>query len=441
MPLVTIDKIEIHQIPNTKYAFEINSPTAGQSEDAYSIEFEGWVRSFNSYGKTITIRDVVSGGSSIHPLYHAGMTRRMLASIRDLFRHKSAVRPMYHQHFKISASVVGFCLDFKLVLQCLMDDGSVIKLATIDGSRQPITSPFKPSLQPLILNSLGRTGTTMLMRLFSAHPKIVVQKPHPYEVHTVSYWTQFFKVLSAPYPGPDQEIPNIQQHQSVVTPNINFVSKYMNDPQIKRWAGVKYVEDLAGFCQQSMEGYYLSVAAAQGKKSPVYFAEKFYPSFIPWILWDIYPEAKEIILVRDFRDMLASINAFNKKRNTVKFGRNRVENDEGFIKRLSVKGIRNLHQAWLARQDKAHLVRYEDVVLNPMETLRGILQYLELDDSDDEIRTMLSAINVGNDKEQKAHMTSKSVEESIGRWRKDLSPSLQVLCEREFGHILKSFGY
>lgn len=441
MTLVTINKIEVHQSSSAKFVFEINSPAAGRNEDVYAIEFEGWVRSFNAYCKSITIRDVVSGASSTHPLYHAGMTRRTLASIRDLLRNKSSMRPMYHQHFNILANVVGFCPDFKLVMQGAMDDGSVIKLATISGTRKPVRSSFKPLLQPIILNSLGRTGTTMLMRLFSAHPNIVVQKPYPYEVHVASYWAQFFKVLSAPYPGPERDVPNIQQHHPAIMPNVNFISKYMSDPQVKYWVGVRYVEDLAGFCQQSMEGYYKSVAAAQNQKVPMYFAEKFYPSFIPWIIRDLYPKAKEIVLVRDFRDMLASINAFNAKRNSVKFGRNKVQSDEDYVRRLSVKGIHNLHQAWMARRDKVHLVRYEDVILDPINTLRSILQYLGLEHSNSTIETMLSAASTVENEAEQAHRTSRSPEESIGRWKKDLSPSLQALCEREFGSILKSFGY
>jgi hypothetical protein len=42
---------------------------------------------------------------------------------------------------------------------------------------------------------------------------------------------------------------------------------------------------------------------------------------VPRIARDLYPRANEIFLVRDFRDLICLVLAFNEKRGTVEFGR------------------------------------------------------------------------------------------------------------------------
>jgi hypothetical protein len=39
------------------------------------------------------------------------------------------------------------------------------------------------------------------------------------------------------------------------------------------------------------------------------------------------------------------------------------------------------------------------------------------------------------------HKTSPDPESSIGRWRYELDPSLQAVCQEAFGDVLKEFGY
>jgi 2-polyprenyl-3-methyl-5-hydroxy-6-metoxy-1,4-benzoquinol methylase len=41
----------------------------------------------------------------------------------------------------------------------------------------------------------------------------------------------------------------------------------------------------------------------------------------------------------------------------------------------------------------------------------------------------------------KQHWTSSEPNKSIGRWRRDLSPSLQAVCQEAFSEVLKEFGY
>lgn len=434
MALINIDEITLYQSTNPDVWMQLSVPEPGHKEDVYSIEFTGWLRSKESNFKSLTVRDPISKSVFTYSLREPGESRGMK---RILSKEK--------QRFSFSVGVIGFSLEFDLILSGTLGDNSVVKLATIKGTRHPVRSSFMPSLQPLILNSLGRTGTTMLMRLLSAHQQIVAQMVYPYEVRASNYWMHFLKVLSAPYSGTQQDWQSFLQQQSSIVSNITNDQKYTTKHQVKNWVGVRYVENMAAFCQQSVEEYYLSVAESQEETNSMYFVEKYSPYHVPSIIWELYPKAREIILVRDFRDMLSSINAFNAKRGGLGFGRKRVLTDEEYVEQLGQRGIRNLHQAWIARREKVHLMRYEDIILKPMETVRSMLQYLSLEHSDDTITKMLSAVTAIDDKEERerteAHKTSKSPEDSIGRWKKDLSPSVQSLCKKEFGHILEDFGY
>ena len=95
------------------------------------------------------------------------------------------------------------------------------------------------------------------------------------------------------------------------------------------------------------------------------------------MLWDLYPDSKEVFLVREFRDVLASILAFNRKRGFDAFGREAVASDEEF---LSLRGtIDRLVGDWHARGHRSLLIRYEDIVLAPETEVARVFEYAGLD--------------------------------------------------------------
>jgi hypothetical protein len=169
----------------------------------------------------------------------------------------------------------------------------------------------------------------------------------------------------------------------------------------------------------------------------MYFSEKHRPGHVPALTWELYPNGKEIFLVRDFRDMLCSSFDFFTEEET---RRNRAADDKQYISWVG-GSIRHLYEDWQARRDKAYLVRYEDLILQPEETLTGILGYLELDASREAVNDLLTATATADSKAFEQHRTSASAEASIGRWKRDLSASLQDACHAAFGEELTAFGY
>ena len=92
------------------------------------------------------------------------------------------------------------------------------------------------------------------------------------------------------------------------------------------------------------------------------------------------------------------------------------------------------------RAGGAQLVRYEDLILHPAQTLRGVLEQAGLDSSQGRIDAMLSraAEPIPG---MALHSTSGGAEASIGRWRHDLEPRLQEVCDQAFAGALDEFGY
>jgi hypothetical protein len=211
-----------------------------------------------------------------------------------------------------------------------------------------------------------------------------------------------------------------------------------NSAGLRRFFGRDVVQRLAALVQRNIDDFYTVVAHDQEKPQPTFFIEKFHPDRLPRAGWDLYPTARELILVRDPRDMIASIYAFNAKRGTIGFGRDRFGTDEEYVAFLAAR-VQELVDAWSERRSASLLLRYEDLVLRPHETTEGILRYLELERSAELVETMVDRALTGP--EVAAHRTLADGASSIGRWRRDLPRPLRAVCERELARVAAALGY
>ncbi len=215
------------------------------------------------------------------------------------------------------------------------------------------------------------------------------------------------------------------------------------DGEIQTLLGREHVRRVAAFCQEGMDRFYEGVALLSGKPHATYFAEKFQTDPVTSALvQELYPEGREVFLVRDFRDVLCSIIAFSSSRNIGHaFGRDRTANDEEYVSVLKQSAARLLDD-WRRRGESSHLLRYEDLVLRPEKTLQQLLEYLEVEADDETASVTLDAAKSERSQQlQRRHQTSESAEASIGRWRTDLSPSLQSAADEAFREMLDELGY
>jgi hypothetical protein len=145
-------------------------------------------------------------------------------------------------------------------------------------------------------------------------------------------------------------------------------------------------------------------------------------------------------LVRDFRDVVSSMLAFNAKRNRLGFGRRAGQDDAAYIRQLREQQVAKLLSAWHRRSASAHLIRYEDLILEPAETLTPMLAFLGIDHDDQTVAAVLR--KASDDSDTLAfHRTTSNPAASIGRWRTDLPAELQQVCTEVMGDALAEFGY
>jgi hypothetical protein len=338
-------------------------------------------------------------------------------------------------------SVVGMNAEFELCVQAVLkDDPRPVPLARIQGRRRPVPHLFEPTIQPLMVTSLGRTGTTWFMRLLAEHPGIVAQRSHPYELRPVWHWMRFLGALTEPSPDAQSSGRLEPLDPQWRVDHLPFSkASLLLAPTMHEWFGRRFVEQAAEFFRRSAEDCYREIATLQRQDAPAFFAEKHLPDDVPGMVWELYPKAREIFLVRDFRDMLCSIAAFNQKRGNVAFGRNFVATEEQYIHYVS-EVVQRLRKAWDNRRDRACLVRYEDLIAQPKETLATVLNYLGLPADGAQIDEMIGRASVDTP-DFEWHRTAPSVIDSVGRWRRDLSPELQAICQEAFGPALAEFGY
>lgn len=412
------------------HSFVLERPAAGAGETTYTVEIVGWVLGRRQPAVAIEV------------VHDEVVVRRIALEVErpDVAAANPDVPHALLSGFRLPISALNFPQGFELSVRVVLEDDSSHEVAVLRGRRARLGSTFEPQLQPLMITTTGRTGSTALVQLLGAHPQVLAYRPFAYEPRVAGYWLKVLTALSEPvsyirqvfWPGP-RETWWLGRDAPVPPP--------LADQVVQDWMGGANVEAIAGFCQSRIEEFYEQVAGSLERERPVYFTERYPPrSLVPPLVSEIYPQARELVLVRDFRDVVSSMLAFNEKRGVNGFGRDRARSDEEFILEGMGRSVAALARCWEERSGSAHLVRYEDMVLRPEETAEAVLGYLGLDSGRTTIEAMLASLDARMG-ETEGHRTSAAPEASIGRWRQDLSPPLQELCARAFHPALEAFGY
>jgi hypothetical protein len=273
------------------------------------------------------------------------------------------------------------------------------------------------------------------MALLGQHPGIVTYRPFEFETRAGAYWAQVFLALSDPKCYQQQVISTEPIGQWWLGESLRCL-RDIPDPAVGTCLGASGVRALACFCQARLDAFYSAAKVAAGSSGAKYFAEKYLVG-VRRMVREWYPQSKEVILVRDPRDMFCSIEAFNAKRGYLAFARDRLTDPEEYI-RMRMREISRLVQLW--KTTPVHLLRYEDLVREPLATVRAVLEHLDLASGAELVKDI---VETGSRKADAVpfHRTSPSAAESVGRWRRDLPESLQRFFTSEYGDLLGQLGY
>jgi len=288
------------------------------------------------------------------------------------------------------------------------------------------------------------------MKMFAAHPEIVVMRRFPYESSAAKYWMHALKVLSDPADLVQSSHPDtFHSDWYWVGSNPYYDPPAFAHPERAAWLGREQIERLAGFFQETVDQWYTAVAGSQAQETPRYFAEKhLWPNYLPMLMRELYPRAREVFLVRDFRDVACSALLVDERRGFPGVGREPGTSEADYVRDVVRRMATDLQRSWEARGEGAHLVRYEDMARHPEETLTALLSYLGVDASADAVERILrvAAQDVPDlagatfDPNLVVHHRAGAPEDSIGRWQQR-DESFQGTLNEVLGDALSAFGY
>jgi hypothetical protein len=433
-PVVTIKEV-VHAAPGAAVPrVHLDSPKPGAGGSSYAIAFEGWVMGAQSPPVRLEI---------YRPHLLLGQVPIGTVPRPDLKRIYPDI-PWAVSHSGFYASIGAFRLprEFEFHVDVVHADDTRTYIATVRGERRlaPMSSA---GVQPLVVTTLGRSGSHWVIDLLSRHREIVAYPPYRTEVRVASYWADVFLALSEPA--------SYRQAIEGVVPEAEDgwwlgqgrrMDQRVDDEGLVKWVGREQAELVMRLCRANVTAFYERLADAEGS-APAYFIEKRLPSVrrVMLTMQEMFPGAREIILVRDFRDVLCSILAYNKQLGGAFFNRALASSDEDYVRDHLGPSIQMLLDVWRERSSTAFLLRYEDLVFKPRETLASLLSYLDLDEVDEDLAAMLDESPRYASAAQTQHRTVASARESVGRWRRDLCPELIGPCEETFGQALRQFGY
>jgi hypothetical protein len=332
-----------------------------------------------------------------------------------------------------------------LRIEAILSGGEMQELWQLEYERPAISAPVNSQTnypRPLSLTAIGRSGGTWAMHLLSQHPGILAIPRYPYEV-TIARDIMEAAVKSCTFGIFEERL-----HQGH-TELLRGAIKDEADDRLRHTADGASKEivsmvgaTLHGALRLIQDNYFcrsqLPFQNGKRESQPCYFIEK---NMRPQRLFhELCPNAREIFLVRDFRDVICSSLAFNAKRGFLAFGREDVESDQQFVWHRAEMARPWILEPWRERCGTAFLVKYEELVQDQRACLQAILEYLELDASPGTIDGMIQR---ARDRQNmlEGHMTARSQEESVGRWVTDLERNLQEECGKAFGEFFSAFGY
>ena len=187
MGLIEVERVQVARLPEAIYNFALDTPVRGTQLDVYDIEFSGWVIGAASKAIAMCFTPVPSRCAGRRSMSSARMWPRPFPTPHTHQSPASARRSTWSASSQCAARPDRCARRRK-----------PSPAARVTYTRQPLVTTYTPRLQPLMLTTLGRAGTTWMMRVLAEHPSIAIHREHPYELRIARHWLHAFKVSTEP---------------------------------------------------------------------------------------------------------------------------------------------------------------------------------------------------------------------------------------------------
>ena len=332
---------------------------------------------------------------------------------------------------------------FALLVQARFENGAAAPLAEISGRRESlaVAEGSEYLRGGFVTTPSGRTGTTWVVHLLGHHPAIVAYPPHGVEPRAASYWLEVLGALSEPGSYKRVLRTNVDRDHWWLGEWPEAGRQPIRDEWTRRFLGRDRTLALAGHAHDQIEDFYRGVAAEQGKDRVEMFVEKAPMGRVrSEVLSDLLSGTKEVSLFRDPRDTLCSILSYSEKNPNAALVSDRPDAGDEYLETLA-GSFRGLLEEAKERTGESLVVRYEDLILDPEPTLARILTHFGIDAGEATVSETLSSAWESAEGLSGHRTASGSVKESIGRWRRDMEPTLQLRASRIFADVLEELDY
>ena len=321
-------------------------------------------------------------------------------------------------HFSIPASIITLPKQFSLGLTAQARDGESLPVATVSGRHQFAVPLDSEVLRPTFVNGLPRSGTTFLMRLLAGHPGVACTRQYPYEHRHLVYWLHSLTVMAGP---PDAEVRPVGPQAMGTSEQWTGPNPYFSRvPPGYPVLGQEYVQQLARVFMKTADDVYRQIGGEHAKV----LLEKFCRPTLIELARNLYPSMREVVTIRDPRDVVCSMVALNRKRGNEKFGARRARSVSemlGLWTRRAVSELEGYICRW--RPEQRIVVRYEELVADPPTQLTRVLQQCGLDSSRELVGRLVKE-GLADLTLRQMHATAGSAAMSVGRWRNEIDPVL-----------------
>lgn len=277
-------------------------------------------------------------------------------------------------------------------------------------------------LTPLLTLGMGRTGSTVLMDLLRTSPAIHIDGGYPHESRAASATVRSL-IQSG---NGDRCLQETLGYERVVHGSDLVSSLSVKDILRKLIESPDRSSEFRDLAWRSTSDH-----IAQDDPDATIYAEKSFPvTSKAFQLAGI--DHRNIVRVRDPRDIWCSVLSFNEKRGFQAFGRSEGQSDEVFLDSF-VERISAMYDESLCRSPSSFWYRYEDFVASPESFACNLGAWLGTD--------LDWRIAKGSSYAYSEHVTSDSLRASVGRWHADIKPGHRETIESRLRKMMDRWGY